>query len=138
MNDRRAGLESSVRGKERDLLKLKEMIIQVKRLEQYKTTDIEKREGEPFNLFSVLDKLANESKLTDNMDYMKPGNIQLDGLREEKWVEMKLSRVTLNEFTRFLYNLNAFEKEIYIKRLSVRKEGDYLNLILQPAVVEVR
>jgi hypothetical protein len=69
---------------------------------------------------------------------MKPGSLQLDGQREEKWVEIKLSRITLNELTTFLYNLQSLEKDIYIKRLSAKKEGEYLNLFLQPAIIEIR
>ena len=74
----------------------------------------------------------------DKIDYMKPGALQLDGLREEKWVEIKLSRITVLELTKYLYNLRSFNQGIYIKRLAARKEGEYLNLILQPATVELR
>ena len=74
----------------------------------------------------------------DEIDYMKPGAAQLDTHREEKWVEVKLSDITLKQFTNYLYNLQSFGKGIYIKRLSARKDGDYLNLILQPAVIEYK
>ncbi len=135
MNHRLNRLELSVQSKENDLSELKTIVAQFKRFEVNKENKGKTGE-EPFNLFSVLEKLATKSGLMDKIDYMKPRIIQLDGLRNEKWVEVKLSQITMKELTGYLYNLQSFGRGVYIKRLSARKDGDYLNLVLQPAVVE--
>lgn len=137
MNDSINRLRTSVADKERDLLELKSIAAQYKRLDSIQGDRAEK-DASSFNLFSVLEKIATQSGLMDKIDYMKPGELQLDGSRLEKWVEVKLSRITLKEFTTYLYNLRLSGKGIYVKRLSSRKEGDYLSLTLQPAVVEIR
>lgn len=129
-------LNASIQTKEKDLLELKNISFQYKRLETDKV-DAGRPKGEPFSLFSVLEKFATESGLMDKIEYMRPGSVQLDPSREEKWVEVKLGRVTLKEFADFLNRIQS-HGGIYVKRLSARKEGDYLTLILQPAVTETK
>jgi hypothetical protein len=129
-------LNLSIQTRERDLLELKNIAFQYKRLEAGKS-DTGRPKGESFSLFSVLEKFATESGLMDKIEYMRPGSLQLDPSREEKWVEVRLGRVTLKEFTDYLNRIQSYGG-IYIKRLSARKEGDYLNLILQPAVTEMK
>ena len=138
MSDKLNRQELSIKSKEDDLLRLKAIVAQYKRLKANSDGYKGKTQDDSFNLFSVLEKMATKSGLMDKIDYMKPGTVQLDGVREEKWVELKLSRITLKELTGYLYNLQSFGKGIYIKRLSARKDGDYLTLTLQPAVIEIR
>lgn len=138
MRENRAQLESSIESKERDLMELRNIVAQHKRLSATLVGNNGKKGNGPFILFSVLEKMATKSGLMEKMDYMKPGSIQLDSFREEKQVELKMSRITLKELTSFLYNLQSFGRGIYIKRLSIRKDREYLNLIMQPAVVEMK
>ena len=138
MNGKLKQLESVVKTKENDLSELRTIVAQYKRLERNREDSKETSQGDDFNLFSVLEKLATKSGLMDKIDYMRPGVLQLDDHREEKWVEVKLNQITLKEFTSYLYNLQSFGKGIYIKRLSTRKEGEYLNLVFQPAVVSTK
>ncbi len=136
MEGRAKRLESTIRTKERDLFELKTIVAQYKRLPKPGT--VKGKGEEPFSLFSTLEKQATKSGLMPKIEYMRPGGLQLDTTREEKWVELKLNRVTLKEMTAILYSLESIGKGVYIKRLSVRKEGEYLTLILQPAVIEAR
>ena len=138
MSDKQNRLEFANKSKKEDLLKLRAIVTQYERLEANKEEDKGEKQGESFNLFAVLERLANQSGLMDNIDYMKPGGLQLDGLREEEWVEIKLSRITLQELTKYLYSLQSSENGIYIKRLAAKKEGEYLNLILQPAIIKMK
>lgn len=128
-------LESSVRTKDKDLTELRTIADKYKRLPQPSSTG---RSGEAFNLFSTLESQAAKSGLMEKIEYMRPGAMQLDTAREEKWVEVKVNRVTLKEMTSLLYYLESFGRGVFIKRLSARKDGDYLTLIVQPAVVETR
>jgi hypothetical protein len=137
MKDKLNRLETAVKTKEKDLSELKPIVSQYKSLNPSEAERAEIDRAN-FNLFSVLEKVATKSGLMDKLDYMKPGTLQLDSLKEEKWVEVKLSRITLKELADYLYNLQTLGKTIYIKRLSTRRDGDYLSLILQPAVVEMK
>jgi hypothetical protein len=136
LDHRAKRLESAILTKERDLSELKAIVVQYKRLPKPGT--MRGKGEEPFNLFSTLEKELTKSGLMPKIEYMRPGALQLDTTREEKWVELKLNRVTLKEMTAILHSLESVGKGVYIKRLSARKEGEYLTLILQPAVIETR
>jgi type II secretory pathway component PulM len=129
------GLENSVRTKEKDLTELRTVADKYKRLPPPSGAG---RSGEAFNLFSALESQVTKSGLMEKIEYMRPGTMQLDTTREEKWVEAKINRVTLREMTSLLYNLESLGRGVFIKRLSARKDGGYLTLILQPAVVETK
>lgn len=136
-HDRLNRLKASVKNKEGDLVELRTIAA------QYKNMKLQRDESgkpgvESFSLFSVLEKFATDSGLMEKIEYMRPGSLQLDPSRDEKWVEIKLGRVTLKEFTEYLSKIQSFGRGIYIKRLSARKDGDYLSLILQPAVIEMK
>jgi hypothetical protein len=138
MIDSQSRLELSIKTKENDLSELRSIVAQYKRLRKNRSGSGGEEQGKAFNLFSVLEKLATKSGLMDKIDYMKPGTLQLGNQRAEKWVEIKLSQLTLKEVTDYLYNLQSFGKGVYIKRLSARKQGRYLDLVMQPAVLEIR
>jgi hypothetical protein len=135
LDNRVKRVENSVRTKEKDLTELRTIADKYKRLPQPSSAG---KGGEAFNLFSTIESQVAKSGLMEKTEYMRPGAMQLDTAREEKWVELKVNRVTLKEMTSLLYNLESFGRGVFIKRLSARKEGDYLTLILQPAVVETK
>jgi len=128
-------LESAVKTRENDLSELKKIIAQYQR-HSNDQRHTEKTAAASFNLFSALEKFATKTGLMDKIDYMKPGTMMLDASREENWVEVKMNQIDLEDFTTYLYRLQTEGKGIYIKRLSMRKEGEFLNLILQPAIVK--
>ncbi len=135
LNGRVKRLESSVRTKEKDLTELRMIAEKYRRLPQPSGAG---RGGEVFNLFSTIESQVARSGLMEKIEYMRPGAMQLDATREEKWVEVKINRATLKEMTSLLYHLQSFGRGIFIKRLSARKDGEYLTLILQPAVLEMK
>ncbi|MBW1802760.1 MAG: type II secretion system protein M [Deltaproteobacteria bacterium] len=128
-------LESAVKTRENDLAELKKIVAQYRRHSK-DPGDTEKTAAASFNLFSALEKFATKTGLMDKIDYMKPGTMMLDASREENWVEVKMNQIDLEDFTDYLFHLQTEGKGIYIKRLSMRKEGEFLNLILQPAIVK--
>lgn len=133
MSERIDRLQLDTTTREEDLSELKRIVAQYERSSAaHNTFGNRKRD---FNLFSELERIARKSGVMDNLDYMKPGGQKLDGLREENWVEVKLEKLTLKELTGYLYNLITFGEGIYVKRLSAKKDGDYLDLILLPAIV---
>jgi type II secretory pathway component PulM len=138
MTDTVKRLESTVKTRQNELSELRRVTAQYKQFSARHQGSKGDQSADGGSLFSILERLAAKDGLMDEIDYMKPGAVQLDTHREEKWVEVKLSEITVKQFTNYLYNLQSFGKGIYIKRLSARKDGDYLNLILQPAVIEYK
>jgi len=130
-------LQASIKNRERDLMELTSLVSRYQSMPSAKNGEANSGE-ESLSLFSILERLATESGLKEKIEYMRPGGIQIDPARDEKWVEVKLGKVTLREFTQYCARIQSLGKGIYIKRLSARKEGEYLSLILQPAVVVVR
>ncbi len=129
-------LEASVRTQEAELSELKRIVARHERLAA-------NRSGNPdaaadFNLFSLLESLAAGSGLMDRVDYMRPGSMDLDAMRKEDWVEIKLGGVTVKELTELLYRIRSSGHGVYVKRLSARKAGDYLDVVLQPAVARAK
>jgi type II secretory pathway component PulM len=138
MRDTVKRLESTVKTKQNELSELRRITAEYRQVSAHQQGNEGRKSADGGSLFSILERLAAKDGLMDEIDYMKPGAVQLDTHREEKWVEVKLSKITLKQFTNYLYNLQSFGQGIYIKRLSARKDGDYLNLILQPAVIEYK
>ncbi len=129
--DKRESLRAFIEAGERDLAELRALVREYKAMRP--ETDGDAAAGENFNLFSLLERTAGECGMIDKLDYMRPGSTDLDASRKEDWVEVKLSRVTLRELVEYLYRIRSPGTGIYVKRLSARKDGDYLNVVLQPA-----
>lgn len=127
-------LEASIQAREAELLELKQLVALYDRLSESGAADASR----DFNLFALLESLATSSGLMNRLDYMRPGSMDLDGTRKEDWVEVKLSGVTLEELTDYLHRIRSSGKGVYIKRLSARKDGDFLDIVLQPAVARVK
>ena len=128
-------LEAAVKSRETDLVKLKALVSEHKAQKSRMMKSLRSDGGNPFDLFSFLDNTAAEGGLRDKIVNMKPGSLQLDDHRSEQWVEVKLRRITLKELTDYLHKIQSSRNGIYMKRLSARKDGEYLNLILLPAII---
>ncbi len=127
-------LEASIQAREAELLELKQIVARYNRLME--TGGAGASRG--FNLFALLETVATSSGLMNRLDHMRPGSVDLDATRKEDWVEVKLSNVTLEEMTEYLYRIRSSGKAVYIKRFSARKDGDYLDIVLQPAVARMK
>lgn len=127
-------LEASVMAREAELIELKQIAAQYDRV----SGSVGNAASADFNLFAMLDTVATTSGLMNRLDYMRPGSTDLDADRKEDWVEVKLSAVTLEELTEYLYLIDSSARGVYIKRLSARKDGDYLDIVLQAAVTRMK
>jgi len=129
-------LEAAVHSRETELQELRQIADRYEKLTSGRPKG--GGEAETFNLFALLETLATKSNLMDRVDYMRPGSMDLDSLKKEDWVEVKLGEITLKELTDYLYRIRSSGKGVYIKRLSARKNGDYLDVVLQPAVARIK
>ena len=87
-----------------------------------------------FTLFSFLDKAAGEAKVKEHIKYMKPSTSKGMGPHKESLVELKLEAITLKQLVDYLYRIEAPEKVISIKRISIKenkKDAGYLDAVLQ-------
>lgn len=136
LSEKSRNLENRIKLKEGELAELKGIARQMEILDP--DSPEQGRGPRDFNLFASLEKLATDCGIMDNVDYMKPGSIEIDSLRREEWVEIKLDRVNLKAITNYLYLIRTSGLGIYIKRFSARKDGELLSAVLQPAVKSVK
>lgn len=103
------------------------------------TRDMERQlRGRPknFTLFSFTDRLAGQSGLKQNIDYMKPSTSNLKNSPHAlSMVEIKLTALTMLQLTTFLHGIEDPSKIVWVKRLSVTKDDKKEGLI--NAVVQV-
>ena len=87
-----------------------------------------------FTLFSFLEEAAGRAKVKEHIKYMKPSVSTGTGPYKESLVEMKLEAVTLRQLVDYLYRIEAPEKVVSVKRISIKenkKESGYLDAVLQ-------
>lgn len=94
-----------------------------------------------FTLFSFLDQLAGEVGIKENIAYMKPSTTaQKESAYKISLVEMKLTGVTMEQMTQYLYKIETSKNMVSIKRLSLTKPDESqqrLNAVLQVQTLEV-
>jgi general secretion pathway protein M len=94
-----------------------------------------KKRSKSFTLFSFIDKLAGTSGIKSNIVYMKPSTSNLKNSSYTlSTVEIKLTSLTMEQLTVFLYGIEDPPNMVWIKRISISK-GDknesLLNSVLQ-------
>jgi general secretion pathway protein M len=87
-----------------------------------------------FTLFSFLEKAAGDAGVKAYIKYMKPSTSTGPGSYKESLVEMKLEAISLSQLLDYLYKIEAPEKLVSIKRISIKenkRKSSYLDTILQ-------
>jgi len=87
-----------------------------------------------FSLFSFLEQMAAKSEVKKNIAYMKPSQTADDGPFKEVLVEMKLQAITLKQLVDFLELVEAPDKIVALKRISIqenKKDVGTLDVIMQ-------
>ena len=93
-----------------------------------------------FTLFSFLDRLAGETGLKDHIAYMKPSTTVAEGsgLKISR-VEMKLSEITMEDLTSYLFKVETSKNMVMVKRLSItktEKSSGLIGAVLQVETME--
>lgn len=103
-------------------------------------TQIDRRQR-GFTLFSFLDKLAGQVGIKERITYMKPSSTkQKDTPYSLSLVEMKLNGITMEQITKFLYQIETSQNMVHVQRLSLNKKEEkegLLNVILQVETFEI-
>jgi general secretion pathway protein M len=88
-----------------------------------------------FTLFSFLDSLAGDAEIKEHITYMKPStSTPKDSPYKISLVEMKLQNITMAQLTTYLHKVETSKNMVFVKRLSVSKEGKQdgsINAVLQ-------
>ncbi|WDP88823.1 MAG: type II secretion system protein M [Desulfobacter sp.] len=83
-----------------------------------------------FTLFSFLDRQASQSGVKEHIDYMKPNSRELDNQPFSlAVVKLKLKKIVLRDFIRFVGKVESPENGIRIVSLSLTKSGKTGNLL---------
>jgi general secretion pathway protein M len=94
---------------------------------------LSRRQG-GFTLFSFLEKEAGDAGVKAYIKYMKPSTSSGPGSYKESLVEMKLEAISLSQLVDYLHKIEAPEKLVMIKRISIKEtkgKSGYLDTILQ-------
>jgi len=74
-----------------------------------------------FSILSYLEGLADQSRIREKIEYMRPGNLETKGKSKEVSVELKLNAVSLSELTDLLYRIEkGGENPLIVSRMMVR------------------
>ena len=87
-----------------------------------------------FSLFSYLEQMAAGTEVKKNIAYMRPSETADQGTFREILVEMKLQEITLKQLVDFLKRIEAPDKVVAVKRISIQensKAEGTLDVIMQ-------
>ncbi len=74
-------------------------------------------------LFSYVEKVSRNLKLTKRIDYIRPENRTRDDGTIVEVVHVSFKGISLDEFVRFLYHIEVQKREIYIEAISIKKDS---------------
>ena len=74
-----------------------------------------------FSILSYLEGLADQSRIREKIEYMRPGNVETKGKSKEVSVEIKLNGVSLSEMTDLLFRIEkGGQTPLIVYRMMVR------------------
>jgi general secretion pathway protein M len=94
------------------------------------------RRGKAFTPLSFLENISRKVGIQKNIQYMKPRfSSEASGIGKAVGVEMKLEGINIEQFVRFLYELEFSGKLLHITKLRIQKmregKGQSLRVLLQ-------
>ena len=134
--DSRQRLQKSIAQKQVELLKIRDLQKEYQLL-QHTSGDIQKRlatRSANFTLFAFIEQQANAAGIKQQINYLKPSEVESTGPLRESRVDMKLQKITLKDLVKFLKGVESYEKVVSVNRISIQehgKEQGYLNAVLQ-------
>jgi hypothetical protein len=136
MLDKRSRLLKSIASKERQLEEMHALADQFERLGVKKNNLLQVLENRnpEFSLFSFLEQNAAASEVKDNINYMRPSNLEESKLFKQSLVDMKLNGISITQLVLFLEKTESKENLVGVNRLSIQsnsKQDDLLDVNLQ-------
>ncbi len=94
-----------------------------------------------FTLTSFVNGLAEKAGIKNMIAYMKPSSSAVNATRNKiSRVEMKLKAVPLKELISFLHMIETSENMVFLKKISISKEGrgkQQINAVLHLETIEI-
>ncbi|MCF8055899.1 MAG: type II secretion system protein M [Desulfocapsa sp.] len=134
--DSRQLLQKSLAQKQVELQKIRDLQKEYQVL-QHTSGDIQerlKKRPEKFTLFAFIEQQATAAGIKQQINYLKPSEVESKGPLRESRVDMKLQKITLADLVKFLEGVESYEKVVSVSRISIQeygKEEGYLNAVLQ-------
>lgn len=125
--DARAGLTRQVAAKQRMIQEMAALTRQYHDLQATQTAIAAgKNQRSPnFRLFTFLDRLAGQTGIKPRIVYMKPSSFTSASGQKIARVEMKCNRMTMQQLTTFLYQVESSPNQVRAGRMSLIKDrGD--------------
>ena len=141
LTEKREKLTKSLAAREKAAAEMQVMQEQYKALSKQSgsiASMLAKREA-GFSLFSFLEKNAAESKVKENIAYMKPSESLGNELFKQSMVEMKLQAVGLRQVVQFLEVAESPENLVGIDKITIQentKEKATLDVTLHMVSVD--
>jgi general secretion pathway protein M len=141
--DRADKLRNEIKTKTKDLAEIQALKAEYESVSRYSInmeSGIKKR-PRSFTLFSFIEKLAGTSGIKGNIVYMKPSTANLKNSSFSlSTVEIKLTALTMEQLTTFLYGIEDPVNMVWIKRISISrgdKNESLLNSVLQVETFQI-
>jgi general secretion pathway protein M len=115
-------LDRLVAIKERELHQMKtlrETYLAQKRLMEEVNRNLAQR-GQDFAIFSLLEDLANQTGIKNNIKSMNPAVTMPGEVFRESSVEMRLEGITLQQLTRYIYDIEQAPQLLRVRRMHVK------------------
>ena len=134
--DSRQRLQRSLVKKKVELQEIRSLQKEYQAL-QLQTGDIQERltkRPKSFTLFSFIEQQAAAARIKQQISYLKPSEVEIDGPLHESRVDMKLQRISLDDLVAFLKGIESSENVVFINRISIQEHGKdqgYLNSVIQ-------
>ncbi len=134
--DSRQRLQKSLHRKQVELQQIQDLQKEYRVL-QHTSGDIQKRlqtRPENFTLFAFIEQQAAAAGIKQQINYLKPSEVESTGPLRESRVDMKLQKITLKDLVKFLGGVESHENVVSVNRISIQehgKEQGYLNAVLQ-------
>lgn len=140
--DGRDRLKRGLAAREKAMVEMGELQDRYRELHGKANVLQEQLSGRPagFSLFAFLEQMAAQSEVKKNIAYMKPSEAAADkGPFKEVLVEMKLQDVSLKQLVDFLQLIEAPDKIVALKRITIqegKKESATLDVIMQVVSID--
>jgi general secretion pathway protein M len=134
--DSRQRLQKSLTQKQVELQKIRDLQKEYQIL-QHTSGDIQeriKKRPANFTLFAFIEQQATAAGIKQQINYLKPSEVESKGPLRESRVDMKLQKITLPDLVKFLEGVESDEKVVSVSRISIQEHGKdkgYLNAVLQ-------
>ncbi len=121
------------RGRLQQVRQLHRAILELKGQEREVQEQLERRLSEAFSVASVVEGMARESGIMEQVQYLKPEMAKASDKYREASVSLKAAEISPEQLVDFLYRVESSERLLRVRNLQIRtspKEAGRLDVTL--------